>query len=484
MTTNLLMESAVHDERAVYDRLSASLQSLGNDMAILRVKEFLATFPSFALAHNDLGVLHHQSGNLTLALAHHEKASRLQPDNILFRKNLADFYAVELGWIEDAVDIYLEVVRRNPRDTEALIALGQLGSALAGNRTLVAPPLRPQLDGVPVAEATPVVPVFQPAVLPIKTDQELYQQAQEFLRTANRSEAATLLQQLVERNPDNALYHNDLGVARYQAGDIAGAQAGYEQATALEPGNSLYVRNLADLYFAELGRADDAIRLYLELHRKNPRDVETLISLGHIAVAVDRIDEAKSFYRRALEIEPWNQEARQALARQPQNLYQAPVETVTPTPLPVKSPEQLVAGARSLLEQGQAEEARRLLEQAVADNPRFAVAHNDLGVVACQLGDLGAAQVAYEQAVRLAPENLSFAMNLADLYFVAVGRPDDAIHIYLELFRQFPRNIEVLTALGRICQAVGRPDEAKTFYRRALEIEPWNSEVREALQGL
>jgi len=484
VTTNLLMESAAHDERAVYDRLSASLQSLGNDMAILRVKEFLATFPSFALAHNDLAVLYHQSGNPTLALAHHEKASRLQPDNILFRKNLADFYAVELGWIEDAVDIYLEVVRRNPRDTEALIALGQLGSALAGNSTLTAPPLRPQLDTAPDAETAPVVSTLQTTVLPIKTDQELYQQAQESLRAERLSEAVALLQKLSERNPDNALYHNDLGVARYQAGDIAGAQASYEQAAALEPGNSLYVRNLADLYFVELRRADEAIRLYLELHRKNPRDVETLISLGHIAAAVERIDEAKSFYRRALEIEPWNQEARQALAGQPQKVFQPPPETVTTAPQPVRSPEQLLGDARNLLEQGQAEEARRLLEQAVADNPRFAIAHNDLGVVACQLGDLGAAQVAYEQAVRLAPENLSFAMNLADLYFVAVGRPDDAIHIYLELFRKYPRNIEVLTALGRICQAVGRPDEAKTFYLRALEIEPWNNEVREALQGL
>ena len=112
MTTNMLMETATHDEGAVYDRLSATVQGLSPEDGIRRVKEFLATFPSFALAHNDLGVLYHQAGNPTLALAHHEKAARLQPDNTLFRKNLADFYAVELGWLEEAVDIYLEVVDR------------------------------------------------------------------------------------------------------------------------------------------------------------------------------------------------------------------------------------------------------------------------------------------------------------------------------------------------------------------------------------
>ena len=109
MTTSMLMQSSAHDERAVYDRLSATVQGLAPEEGIRRTKEFLVTFPSFALAHNDLGVLYHQYGNPTLALAHHEKAARLQPENTLFRKNLADFYAVELGWLEEAVDIYLEV---------------------------------------------------------------------------------------------------------------------------------------------------------------------------------------------------------------------------------------------------------------------------------------------------------------------------------------------------------------------------------------
>lgn len=479
----MLQESTSHDEGAVYDRLSASLQGLPTEEAIRRVKEFLATFPSFALAHNDLGVLYHQAGNPTLALAHHEKASRLQPDNILFRKNLADFYAVELGWIEDAVDIYLEVVRRNPRDTEALIALGQLGAALAGNRTLPAPAARPQLEVMPAMSPAPPATPYQPPAPPVMSDQELYQQVQEALRSNDAAEAADLLRRLTERDPDNAQYHNDLGVVRYQSGDIPGAKVCYEQAVALAPDNALYVRNLADLYFVELNQADDAIRLYLELHRKNPRDVETLTSLGHISAAVARPDEAKIFYRRALEIEPWNKEAREALA----NLQQSPqLQTLKPetsTPQPAKNPEQLVAEARVLMEQGQADGARRLLEQAIALNPRLAVAHNDLGVAAYRLGDLGAAQVAYEQAVKLEPDNLNFTMNLADLYFVAAGRPDDAIHMYLDLFRQFPRNIEVLTALGSICQAVGRPDEAKTFYRRVLEIEPWNESIRTLLKS-
>lgn len=471
MTSAMLMETTVHDEGAVYDRLSASLQGLTPEEAIRRIKEFLATFPSFALAHNDLGVLYHQAGNSTLALAYHEKAARLQPENTLFKKNLADFYAVELGWLEEAVDIYLEVVKRNPRDTEALIALGQLGAALAGSRILESSPERIQLEPHAASLAVEIAP---------ENEAELYQKAQNMTAEGQLSESAAILEELIKRQPSQALYCNDLGVVSYRSGDLAGSQACYEKAVQLEPGNTLYAKNLADLYFAEMNRADDAIRIYLDLHREKPRDVETLISLGHICGAVDRPDEAKIFYRRVLELEPWNKEARQALALQQMGPTSAPL----PSPHTAKSTEQLVGEARVLMLQNQATEARKLLERAIELNPRSAMAHNDLGVVAYSLGDVTAAQAAYEQAVRLEPGNLNFTMNLADFYFVAASRADDAIQMYLELFRQFPRNVEVLTALGRICQAVDRPDEAKMFYRRVLEIEPWNSEVREALQGL
>jgi Flp pilus assembly protein TadD len=465
----MVSETPSNDEGALYDRLSASIQGMPMQEAILKVKEFLVTFPSFALAHNDLGVLYHQSGNPTLALAHYEKAARIQPDNTLLRKNLADFYAVELGWIEDAVDIYLEVVKRNPRDIEALIALGQLGTAMAGSGRLDTSSAHFQVEMT--------TPAFSlPPETPQKSEEELYQDAQKFISQGDLAAARDQLELLATRYPGNALYQNDLGVICYKSGDNQAAQRHYEAAHRLQPDNSIFARNLADLYFAELQMVDEAIRIYLELFQKQPRDVETLINLGHISSSVGRPDEAKTFYRRALEIEPWNTDARQALAARQQTVPQPPVQ-------PVKSVDELIAEAHVLMPQGEFLAARNLLEQAIAQNPYNAVAHNDLGVVAYRLGDTAAAQAAYEQALKLDPANNNVRKNLADLYFVAAGRPDDAIKIYLELFRQFPRDIEVLSALGQICQAVGRPEEAKTFYRRALEIEPWNREVREALRG-
>jgi tetratricopeptide (TPR) repeat protein len=466
----MVRENTVHDEGAVYDRLTASLQGLPAEESIKRIKEFLATFPSFALAHNDLGVLHHQSGNPTLALAHYEKAARLQPDNTLLKKNLADFYAVELGWLEEAVDIYLDVLKRNPRDTEALIALGHLGAALSGSRTLEAPRTHQQIEMFVPPTINELVPS------PQKTGEELYQEAQKLIGEQRLSEARVLMEQALERKNDDALLQNDLAVICYQMGDITAAQRHYERAVALDPDNSLFARNLADLYFTTLNLVDEAIYIYLDLHRKSPRDIETLINLGHICTAVGHGEEAKSFYRRALEIEPWNNEAREALKKQVEPLLQPGVQK--------HSVEELVAEARLLVDKGKYSEAHDLLKQALVSEPENAIVYNDLGVVAYRLGDIGSSLTSYEQAVKLEPLNKNFRKNLADLYFTAVGRPDDAIHIYLDLFRQNPRDIEVLTSLGQICRAVGRTEEAKTFYHRALEIEPWNEEVKAGLQCL
>jgi Flp pilus assembly protein TadD len=127
------------------------------------------------------------------------------------------------------------------------------------------------------------------------------------------SEAHSLLEELAHASGGNALFHNDLGVLRYRLGDIKGAQHAYERAVELQPANSSFRKNLADLYFAELGKVDDAIRIYLDLLRTQPRDLETLTGLGQICSSVGRPEEAKSFYRRALEIEPWNAEVRGAL---------------------------------------------------------------------------------------------------------------------------------------------------------------------------
>src|SRR5690349_17196083 len=91
-------ELMVIDGRVVYDQIVAEIRELEPSAATRHIEDFVRHYPGFALAHNDLAVLYYRQGDLLRTLANYEKAHRLAPTNVLFRKNLADFYFVELEW--------------------------------------------------------------------------------------------------------------------------------------------------------------------------------------------------------------------------------------------------------------------------------------------------------------------------------------------------------------------------------------------------
>jgi Flp pilus assembly protein TadD len=113
--------------------------------------------------------------------------------------------------------------------------------------------------------------------------------------------------------PDFPLAHNDLAVLYYQNGAKEEALSHYQKAAALAPGNSTFQKNLADFYFVEGRDVDGAVAIYLELLRKEPRNIETLMNLGRICTMLDRPREAESFYGKVTQLEPWNRDARECL---------------------------------------------------------------------------------------------------------------------------------------------------------------------------
>jgi tetratricopeptide (TPR) repeat protein len=302
-------------------RQALELANSGRSRDALRaLEELVMQHPNYAIAHNDLGVLYQQEGDLAKARRHQEEAHRLQPDNSIFQKNLADLLYIACGETEAALNLYVGILGSNPRDVEVLQAISQI--CMEGGRPDDA---RSFLDAILKIEpwnsqareslAALSIPAHKVPVSPNagRSDEEVYAEAQQRVQQGRLNEAHLLMEELVLRNSGNALYHNDLGVVCYNLGDIKGAQRAYEQAVKLQPANSTYHKNLADLCFAELGMVDEAIGMYLELFMSYPRDLDVLSSLGYICTAVGRPEEAKMFYRRALEIEPWNAEIRAAL---------------------------------------------------------------------------------------------------------------------------------------------------------------------------
>jgi tetratricopeptide (TPR) repeat protein len=76
-----------------------------------------------------------------------------------------------------------------------------------------------------------------------------------------------------------------------------------------------FQKNLADFYFVESGRVEDALAVYKGVLDVDAGDVEALMSMGLICEAIERPEDARHFYNRVLETEPWNVDARQQLEK-------------------------------------------------------------------------------------------------------------------------------------------------------------------------
>jgi tetratricopeptide (TPR) repeat protein len=302
----------------MYQGIQQLLNSSKPEDAIVALKNLVDAFPDFAQAHNDLGVLYYRAGDKQTALGHYEQAVQLEPGNITFKKNLADFYYVEQGRVEDALKLYVDVLAIQPEDIETLLITGHICVALQRfddaevfyNRVLEIEPWN--ADAREILEKLQNIgqETSQEAAV-AKTAEEMYQQAQSLMEGNDPQAVIETLEDLLRTFPNFALAHNDLGVLYYNTGEKEKALTHYERAAQLETGNITFMKNLADFYYVEQGRVEDALKLYVDVLALQPEDVETLLITGHICVALHKFDEAKVFYNRVLEIKPWNADARQ-----------------------------------------------------------------------------------------------------------------------------------------------------------------------------
>lgn len=486
-----------------YEKIVARMDSQSLDEAIGSVSAFVREHPGLARAYNDLGVLYYKAGDKQFSLANYEKARRLAPQDATIGKNLAEYYLVELGWTDDAIFILTDLVGSNPNDIDLLSLLASISVTLERPREAEAF-LRRILDLEPWnVQARDLL--LGLSAIPRRTDagpsaDELLEKAQGDARDGSHVEAVASLEQVLLISPGNARAHNDLGVLYQRCGDLARAQAHHEAAVELDPSSPLFRKNLAELYYAQLGMTDKAIAIFARLLKDFPDDAEVLGALAMISRANDRPEEARIFLGRILELEPWNSDAGRMLAE-----LNAPAETVAPVSAPaspslpsgageaISNLRATIADMERTIKAPSHEEAANLaagqLDAAIAElggvldrNPADARAHNDLGVLCHRRGDIQGSRKHYEEASRLDPANPVFRKNLADLYYAGLGMTDEAINLYVGLQKEYPADVEVLSALAIICIDNDRPREAGIYLKRVLELEPWNQQARELLQ--
>jgi GT2 family glycosyltransferase/Flp pilus assembly protein TadD len=109
-----------------YRAIQALLAEGRPEVALQELRALVKSAPDFAAAHNDLGVLYYQAGDKEKSSAHYRIAVRLEPNNPIYLKNLADLVCVEFGQIEEALQLYVSVLEIEPSDIETLRNTGHI----------------------------------------------------------------------------------------------------------------------------------------------------------------------------------------------------------------------------------------------------------------------------------------------------------------------------------------------------------------------
>jgi predicted O-linked N-acetylglucosamine transferase (SPINDLY family) len=279
------------------------------------------------------------------------------------------FARLQVGRLDEAVDLYRQVLARQPSQAEALHGLGlvayQAGKPLA-------------------AEA-----LMRRALAEAPNDPDLLNNLGTVLRALNRVEEAIVFHhRAIEARPDFAEAHSNLGNALRDYGRLPEASLCYERALRFKPDFAEAYLNYGNV-LRGLGRLHEAVASYRRALGLNPALADAHNNLGTALKDLGQADAAAASYRRALDLNPNSATA----------LYNL---------------------ANMLSELERLDEAAALLERALELQPQLAEAHLNLGNVLKNQGRLLEAVESFQRALAVRPgygaahSNLLFTLNYLD----------------------------------------------------------------------
>jgi tetratricopeptide (TPR) repeat protein len=261
----------------------------------------------------------------------------------------------------------------------------------------------------------------------------------------------------MKEDPDADFLVEDISDLYLSAGRVKDAVDEAQSALKANPNQLNAHRVLAHIYRNQIGgegqsRANEgmikrALEQFQFIVAKDPKDLESLIMVGGLNRMLENSVDAEAAFKKALAIEPDNEDALVGLA----GLYG---------------------------ERGDTKGSTELLERLATKNPSGR-AYAMLGQSYESMKEWSLAAEAFKKAGELEPNQLEFNYQAA-LDLTKAGSYEDAIKLYQVIADAKPLEAEPYLRMALIREDQKNPEEARRLIDKAKEIDKYNPEVRRA----
>ena len=280
---------------------SAYLSKGDSSAALLEFERVLAKEPENQLAHFSRAQILADTGQNEKALADAEKVLAAKPEYLPGRALLAKIL-VRLKQCERAAEILRAAANPPALDTPSLFLLANAYEC-AGKPELAAH-AREEFAAASQADRKRAEDETQ--------SKHLVEQANELARQNKFPEALELLQQALEKNPQNGFAYSQQAKIYFSMHDAQKASEAIGKALALQPfqPDFLYV---AGVIAAQAGKQDEALAAFEKVTQVNPKEADAYFEMGRIWLQRKERVKALAAFRKASELDPGDADYRRAV---------------------------------------------------------------------------------------------------------------------------------------------------------------------------
>lgn len=290
------------------------------------------------------------------------------------------------------------------------------------------------------------------------------------------------------------------GEALYRAGVFRDAQRILATAIQLDPGQIDARRWLAALYY-DVGAMDHALAELRAVAEAAPEDPRPHRLMGLVHKDFERYGEAIRSYQESLRRDPDQPDKEQILVELAECLVRERrhAEALETLGQCRRSAKTLWLEADCRYSQGDAEAARRLVDESLALEPGHLEALDLKATLQLDANDVESAVATLREAVEHHPKDYAVRYRLARAY-VRLG-DEEAAHEQLALTEELrelrerftklhnramsdPTSAETRYQLGVVADELNKPDLAESWFKMALALDPDHAGAREALKAL